>query len=90
MEGLGKIPSRDIQFVADGFFDDIPFVLDGEIPFGSSNVDETYVVIAVLRLESPRSASRFTGIQDRNILRLFNPAQFLPDSSSDILPRGYG
>ena len=52
--------------------DFIPALLDREVPRCPAQVDEPDVVVAVGGFESPGTAAGFTGVEDGDVLFLFN------------------
>lgn len=73
---LPQIPAVDVQHTADGAFDDIPLIIDGQIPVHRPHINEPDIVIAVPGGKSPSPAAGLTSIQNPHLLLRFNPGQF--------------
>ncbi|NEU61225.1 hypothetical protein G3352_10055 [Paenibacillus sp. ALJ109b] len=48
LQGFTQIPTIHIKLITDRAFDNIPFILNGQVPFQRSHIQETNIVIAVL------------------------------------------
>lgn len=66
-----QIPAVDIQYIIDRHFDHISRFLQLEIILRSSHIDKADIIIAVRRREPPRTAAGFHGVENPDILLLF-------------------
>ena len=80
IKGFWHIPTRYIELVIDRFLDYVPLALNRQVPIRPPKIDKPDVVVAILWLEPPRPATRFTGIEDGDPFCLLKSREFVLDS----------